>query len=286
MAYNVEAVLRVLQNGGERVTSGYGNRTIYINGAYNTNFHSGIDLVNRVSGTDYIVAPVRGYVTAARNTISGFSETYSSGNYVKIEHSGGYTTEYFHMAKGSVVAVPGQVVEKGQILGFMGSTGWSTGNHLHFGIRVNGNAVDPEPYLLGSKSIPEYGGSQTVLGEGRIVFNNTPLYASSTASAVSARVSGIYYIWGSAVVNGRYRITNKPENIGKIGQVTGWVNASDIKTGEQPVMQPPAPKTPAPSEPMPPETEHEYEKKLAELAQELELFRTAVGAVKAIVENL
>ncbi len=232
MSYNIEARLHVLQTGGERVTSPYGHRTIYINGAYNSNFHGGIDLINRATGTGYIVAAARGVVTATRNTISGYSESYASGNYVKLEHANGYATEYLHMAKGTVCVAVGQTVEKGQVLGYMGTTGWSTGNHLHFGVRINGSTVDPEPNLLGAKSIPGYGGGTTNLSESKITLTNAPLYVSSTATTPSGRLTGTYYIWSATQINGRYRVTNAADNIGMTGQVTGWVNTSDIPATE------------------------------------------------------
>lgn len=236
MAYDIEAALHVLQKGGERVTSKFGTRTIYIGGAWNTNFHSGIDLVQRATGTDYIIAAAPGIVTATRNTISGYSETYASGNYVCLEHGGGYATEYKHMAKGSVCVAAGDTVAKGQALGYMGTTGWSTGNHLHFGIRVDGTAVDPEPYLLGHVNIPEYKGGNTVMAQQQLILTRAPLYAASTSQKAAGTVTGTYYLWSPSPVNGRYRITNSTANIGKTGQVTGWIDALYVMAA-----QPPAP---------------------------------------------
>ncbi len=224
MSYNIEAKLHVLKNGMECVTSAYGPRTIYINGAYNSNFHSGIDLIHRVNGVDEVVAAAAGRVLESRNSITGYSETYASGNYVKLEHGDGYTTEYFHMATGSVTVAAGMTVEKGQVLGRMGTTGWSTGNHLHFGIRINGSTVDPEPYLMGEKEIPAYGGSPAQLQEGAIQLTAAPLYASSTATQRAGTVTGVYFLWSTTAVAGRVRITNSPLNVGRAGQVTGWID--------------------------------------------------------------
>jgi murein DD-endopeptidase MepM/ murein hydrolase activator NlpD len=67
------------------------------------------------------------------------------GNYVIIEHDGTYSTVYGHMA--SVNVSYGQKVNQGDVIGYVGSTGWSTGYHLHFEIRVNGTRVDPSGYL-------------------------------------------------------------------------------------------------------------------------------------------
>lgn len=69
----------------------------------------------------------------------------SYGLYVVIKHDNGYSTLYAHMSKTYVVA--GQKVSKGQVIGGVGSTGRSTGNHLHFEIRINNTPVNPAPYL-------------------------------------------------------------------------------------------------------------------------------------------
>ena len=67
------------------------------------------------------------------------------GNYVIIQHDGTYSTLYGHMASVSVSV--GQSVSAGQTIGYVGSTGFSTGFHLHFEVRVNGTKVDPMKYL-------------------------------------------------------------------------------------------------------------------------------------------
>lgn len=67
------------------------------------------------------------------------------GNYVVISHNGTYSTLYGHLASACVSV--GQYVSQGQVIGYIGSTGWSTGAHLHFEVRVNGSAVDPLGYV-------------------------------------------------------------------------------------------------------------------------------------------
>ena len=67
------------------------------------------------------------------------------GNYCIIEHDGTYSTVYGHMA--SLNVSYGQHVNQGDVIGYVGSTGWSTGYHLHFEIRVNGSPVDPESII-------------------------------------------------------------------------------------------------------------------------------------------
>ena len=67
------------------------------------------------------------------------------GLFVALEHGGGIETRYGHMSQLNVV--PGQQVRKGDVIGFVGSTGRSTGPHLHYEIRINGSAIDPASSL-------------------------------------------------------------------------------------------------------------------------------------------
>ena len=67
------------------------------------------------------------------------------GNLVIIDHGGGVATLYGHQSRSP--SASGQVVERGQVIGYVGSTGHSTGPHLHFEVRVNGAPVDPLGYL-------------------------------------------------------------------------------------------------------------------------------------------
>ena len=67
------------------------------------------------------------------------------GNYCVIDHGDGYQTIYAHMSKCKVTV--GQTVTQGQVLGNVGSTGWSTGDHLHFEVRIDGTAVDPMDFF-------------------------------------------------------------------------------------------------------------------------------------------
>ncbi|MBN2738949.1 MAG: M23 family metallopeptidase [Spirochaetales bacterium] len=117
-----------------RLTDKFGWRTHPITGA--PHYHTGIDIANNF-GT-IIKAANSGTVKDV-----GFSRSY--GNYVIIGHQDGYQTLYGHMQK--YVVKRGQWVEQGQKIGEMGSTGVSTGSHLHFGIAKKGNYVDPLKYL-------------------------------------------------------------------------------------------------------------------------------------------
>lgn len=136
--------MSVLKNGYEYMTSGYGNRTYKMNGKTVSDFHQGIDLISSKYGTDYIVAFADGVVSYA-----GANGGY--GNVVYIDHGNGYQTRYAHQKYLNVKV--GQVVQKGDILGYMGTTGNSTGNHVHFEVRINGSTVNPYDYVFNGKTI-------------------------------------------------------------------------------------------------------------------------------------
>ena len=118
----------------KRVTSDYGPRTSPTNGASSN--HKGID-IGAAYGAD-IVAADGGTVLVATYSSSG-------GNYVIIDHRGGLCTVYMHASSLTVSA--GQTVSKGQVIAKVGSTGISTGNHLHFGVTLNGVYVSPWGYV-------------------------------------------------------------------------------------------------------------------------------------------
>ena len=67
------------------------------------------------------------------------------GNYVEVEHGNAIQTRYGHMS--SYVVIPGQSVKKGDVLGYVGSTGRSTGSHLHYEVRIAGEPVNPTSFL-------------------------------------------------------------------------------------------------------------------------------------------
>ena len=96
-------------------------------------------------GHDYAApAGTPTYAAAAGKVIiAGWS--YSAGNWVVIDHGNGLVTKYMHHSALSVTA--GQYVEKGQQIGAVGTTGYSTGNHLHFQVELNGVAVNPDLYM-------------------------------------------------------------------------------------------------------------------------------------------
>ena len=118
-------------------TSGYGNRfhPIY----HRWKLHSGTDLVSQPDPGP-VLAVSTGVITAA-----GYRGTY--GNAVDVDHGGGITSRYAHLATIDPGITVGAPVTTGHRLGVEGSTGASTGNHLHFEILNNGTAIDAEPFM-------------------------------------------------------------------------------------------------------------------------------------------
>ena len=117
------------------ISSGYGGRVHPTLGTYK--YHGGID-IPATYGSD-IVAANSGKVIWAGNRGDSY------GNYVIIDHGGGVSTLYGHSSR--VLVSVGQKVSRGQTIAKVGSTGRSTGPHLHFEVRINGSRVNPLPYV-------------------------------------------------------------------------------------------------------------------------------------------
>ncbi len=131
---------------GMRLTSGYGMRNHPVLGGRRQ--HNGVDLA----------APTGTPVYATADGRVGMAQWYSSyGNYVQIEHGGSLQTRYAHLSAYTVQE--GAMVRKGDLIGYVGSTGRSTGPHLHYEVRVDGIAVDPIPYMT-----PQYASLDQVEG--------------------------------------------------------------------------------------------------------------------------
>ena len=120
------------------VTSRYGWRVHPITGT--ERFHAGIDINGYGNAGGVIYAADGGTVVRSR-----YSDSY--GNYVMINHDGNMQTLYAHMS-GTAVS-EGQTVNKGDVIGYLGETGWATGVHCHFEVYVGGSTVDPEGYFPG-----------------------------------------------------------------------------------------------------------------------------------------
>ncbi|HEY9580261.1 MAG TPA: M23 family metallopeptidase [Rhizorhapis sp.] len=116
------------------LTSNYGVRSDPFNG--HRRAHKGIDIPGPVGTPIYATAD--GIVSR-----SGRAGGY--GNLIEINHGDGISTRYGHMSK--LIVEPNQRVRRGQVIGLMGSTGRSTGSHLHYEVRIDGEAVNPVPFV-------------------------------------------------------------------------------------------------------------------------------------------
>jgi murein DD-endopeptidase MepM/ murein hydrolase activator NlpD len=116
------------------ISSPYGERIDPISGQQG--WHAGVDFAGK-AGSD-VIAVASGVVVYA-------GDRYGFGKMVEISHGDGYVTRYAHHE--DVVVAPGDIVKKGQVIGTMGSSGRSTGPHVHFEVLKNGRHVDPAKYV-------------------------------------------------------------------------------------------------------------------------------------------
>ena len=117
-----------------RITSVFGAREIPTEGASSN--HQGIDISASTGSA---------VVAAASGTVVVSTYSYSAGNYIMLNHGGGIYTVYMHCSE--LLASEGQEVKQGETIAKVGSTGYSTGPHLHFGIRAGGRYVNPQNYV-------------------------------------------------------------------------------------------------------------------------------------------
>jgi len=122
----------------ERLSSNFGTRADPFNGR--RRMHQGIDIPGALGTPVYATAD--GVVEVAEFNNGGY------GNLVEINHGNGLQTRYGHLSK--IIAQPNEFVRRGELIGLMGSTGRSTGSHLHYEVRIDGNAVNPLPYVDGT----------------------------------------------------------------------------------------------------------------------------------------
>lgn len=142
---------------GSTFTSGFGTRTDPFRGRAAR--HAGIDLAGPIGTPIYAT----GDATVGRSQwVNGY------GNLIELEHGRSIQTRYGHLTRSAVRA--GQRVKRGQLIGYMGSTGRSTGSHLHYEVRVAGKAVNPIPYMQSGTLVAALqrraaqGGSQVAMG--------------------------------------------------------------------------------------------------------------------------
>lgn len=146
----LEAMIRQIQSGGSTVvgsgiytwpTPGYSN----ITSSYGMRYHPVLKTRKMHTGVD-IGAPMGANIVAADSgtvIFAGWMNGY--GNVIVLDHGNGMSTLYAHQS--SFAVSNGATVVKGQTIGKVGSTGWSTGPHLHFEVRINGAYTDPLPYI-------------------------------------------------------------------------------------------------------------------------------------------
>jgi len=140
----IPAIQPVKNENLKRMVSGFGYRTDPFTKA--RKMHEGMDFTAK-TGTP-IYATGDGVVARADNTVSGF------GNHIVIRHGFGYETLYGHLSKYKCRA--GQSVNRGDIIGYVGSTGRSEGPHLHYEVHKNGKVVNPLNFYYGNISAVEY----------------------------------------------------------------------------------------------------------------------------------
>lgn len=156
------------------ITSDFGPRSSP--GGVGSTYHDGVD-IGVPSGTE-VKAVLDGKVT-----VSGPNGGY--GNYVELDHGGGLTTFYGHLQTEKVKV--NDSVRQGQVIALSNNTGSSTGDHLHFGVHLNGDPVDPMDYLTGAKSAP--GGTAASSGGGGAgSFSEEDIFAIGRAAAISTQL--------------------------------------------------------------------------------------------------
>lgn len=134
-----------------RLTSSFGMRVHPILGKRMR--HNGLD-IPAATGTP-IYAPADGVVGRAQR-LGGY------GNYAEISHGNGIETRFGHMSR--IAVTPGQRVTQGQIIGYVGSTGRSTGPHLHYEVRIAGTPVNPVPFVQPDNQFAYVGDGKTQVG--------------------------------------------------------------------------------------------------------------------------
>jgi murein DD-endopeptidase MepM/ murein hydrolase activator NlpD len=138
---------------GAQLTSGFGMRSHPVLGGRRQ--HQGIDLA----------APTGTPVYATADGVVSRADWYSSyGLYISVEHGAAMQTRYAHLSR--LAVAEGDNVKKGDLIGYVGSTGRSTGPHLHYEVRVDGLAVNPIPYMVESEAQLAYARDARLTGQG------------------------------------------------------------------------------------------------------------------------
>lgn len=119
-------------------------RGIFISRPFGFSDVMGSEFKKEHAGIDFPAETGTPVLAAADGTVTGAGFTAGYGNYVIIEHEDGYSTLYAHMEE--ILTEEGETVQKGDEIGTVGSTGQSTGPHLHFELRLNDEPIDPSDY--------------------------------------------------------------------------------------------------------------------------------------------
>lgn len=128
---------RIIKNKKCNITNNYSNN------------HLAVDIVGTNSTLDYVLAHTKGRIVFCQDgyeNMKGSTGNASYGNFVKIDHGNGYCTLYAHMKK-KLPVKHGQIVEKGEILGYMSDSGNAYGSHLHFEVWKDNQRINPTEYL-------------------------------------------------------------------------------------------------------------------------------------------
>jgi murein DD-endopeptidase MepM/ murein hydrolase activator NlpD len=116
------------------------------------------------SGLDWAAAPGTPVFAAADGVYLGVGVVGGYGNLVQLRHDDGFTTRYAHLQDFAETAEIGRPVARGEVIGYVGNTGRSTGPHLHFEVRQNGQALDPLPFVTAAEGGGEAIGAPVVAG--------------------------------------------------------------------------------------------------------------------------
>lgn len=141
----------VLKNGNHFLTYGFEDKYY--------KEHKGNDFIaKKGQPLDFVVSPFDGIVSLVRANVTQNlpNNPTSLGNYVRIDFENGYQGRFGHLKYGSIVVNVGQKVKKGQIIGYMGNTGYAFGEHLHFDLMKDGKFIDGLPFLKGEKFFTEF----------------------------------------------------------------------------------------------------------------------------------
>jgi murein DD-endopeptidase MepM/ murein hydrolase activator NlpD len=159
-----------------RISSPFGNRRYY-GRSTGGGFHNGIDYESKIG---------EGIYAAADGVINHQGWYFNYGRTVKISHADNFETLYAHMSRFADGMGPGSKVHKGDLIGYVGSSGRSTGPHLHFSVIVNGQFVDPAPY------VSEKGGNSVLAGESLVAFRQ---WQQEVRKAAAANEGGGFFKW-------------------------------------------------------------------------------------------